>query len=448
MVTELRNRNQAAQTYVQALSEAWMNGVQLYEPSIWRQQDYEVEEKMLRDADIRHAIQYRMHLIAGRQWDLQPKSEDGAGRSNLAVEIGTKLLKEIRQFTSARFNLSRAFFSGSRYARVHFEPKRLAIGDGRTRTWLVPIRLEDQDTRQFRIVPHTPEITGGVIDTRLEQWDVRRREWLKLDDQASVNTIRHVYQDDQPSLGYGQALREALGWWWYAKEHAFAETLQAVERFAQGILHAKVDGLRDAETQLPNREVMQNYLRMLENMRSRHVLVTDNADNVEVITPSGEGWQLLSDVRQELRQTITTLILSANLTTTATEGGSYALGEIQENSTEALIQFDRELLEECITDGLLGAIWWNNWPNLVELQIAEEQPRFNIKQEKKLDPQVRADVAERLNRMGVAIAADDLYEQTGFRKPKDGEEVIEGQVAAPAFPGGGFDGLGAMPFRR
>ena len=75
MTSDLRLRNQSQQLYTRALSSAWMNGVQIYDPSVWLNRDPEVEEKMLRDADIAHAVGYRRHLIAGRNWKLQPKVE-------------------------------------------------------------------------------------------------------------------------------------------------------------------------------------------------------------------------------------------------------------------------------------------------------------------------------------------------------------------------------------
>ncbi len=445
MTTDLRLHNQAREVYVRALTTAWANAVQLFEPSVWLARDPEAEEKMLRDPDIAHAVGFRRHLIAGRQWELVP-SVPGSPRADLAVAVGTELLRKIRGFTGARYNLSRAFFSGARFARIHGDLRTLRIGDGKPRTWWLPVRLEDIDKRRMRIVPtHDRKDGTQKLGAKWQVWDVANAEWRDLLGADAMHMVRHVYQDDEGSLGYGRALREALGWTWYTKTHVMQESVQAVERFAQGIVHAKVEGSRDADSGKPNTEVVREWTRLLENLRSRHVLVSDKADEIEVISPSGEGHQILTTMRAELRSAVFTLVLGANLTTAASEGGSYALGEIQENSTEALVQFDRETLEESLTDDLIGCCWWRNHANLVDLGIVEEAPRFNIKQEKKLDPEVRARVASTLNGMGVDIASDDLYEQTGFRKPQQGEEVIAGRIAPDptALPGGG-----ALPFAR
>ena len=434
MTTELRVRNQSQNLYVRALSTAYRSGIQVHDPSLWLLREPELEEKMLRDADIAHAVGYRRHLIAGHRWNCIPRLA-GSPRADLSVSIANELLDGIQDFTQARLNLARAFFSGARFGTIIGKTRTLTLGDGKPRRWWCPVRIEDHDKRMFRIVPQH----GDKLTAVWERWDVHQQEWQTQSVQDAAHTIRHVYQDDEGTLGHGRGLREALGWWWYAKTQVFQESLQAVERFAQGILTAKVDGARDAETGLPNTELINQWRNVLEDLRSRHVLVYDSSDQVESVSVSADGWQLMSGIRDELRSTIYTLIMGANLTTSANEGGSYALAQIQENSTEALIQYDRETLEDTLTDDLLGCMWWKNHANLQELGIADEKPRFNITNEKREDPQERAAVAQVLSGMGVDLSLEDVLEQTGFRKPEPGEDVVQRPAAAGADLFGGLD---------
>lgn len=428
MVEELRVRNAAQQLYTRALSSAWRNGIQVYDPSVWLTRDPEAEEKMLRDADIAHAIEYRQQLVAGRQWNVVPKRADD--RAEMATHVGTQLLTEIERFTASRMTLARAFFHGARFARIHGEIRTLTIGDGKPRKWWVPVRLEDIDKRSFRKVSSIDPETQA-LSAHWEQWDVGAATWRKLSATGAIDYIKHVYQDEAGTLGYGRALREALGWWWYAKEHVFAESMQAVERFAQGIVHVKIDGARDGATGLPNEELIRSWMQAIENMRARHTIVSDRSDEIEIISGSGTGWEMLASMRNELRNSIMTLVLGANLTTGADKGGSYALAAVQENSTESLVQFDREVLEETLTRDLLGACWWHNYVNVRELGIVGEMPRFNIAQEKRLDPMQRAQVAQTLVNIGVPLASDEVYEQAGFRKPEASEDVIAPRPAQP-----------------
>lgn len=440
MVTELRVRNQAQQLYVRSLSAAYRNGTQVFQPSLWLTRDPEAEEKMLRDADIAHAIGYRRHLIAGRQWQVLPKRE--TERSPIATVVATELIENIRHFTAARYALARAFFSGSRFARIHGGPRVLTIGDGKPRTWWVPTRLEDQDGRYYRQVT---KIEGDAAMAHWERWNLTRMQWEPHTIEDAITTIHHVYNDDQSSLGYGMALREALGWAWYAKTNISQETLMAIERYAGGTMVAKVDGLRDAATGLPNEDLQTATLSALEEMRARHTVVIDSNDQIEIIPAPSGGHEVMDQMREELRSTIFTLVLGANLTTSADKGGSFALADVQENSTEALIQYDREILEETLTDDLVGCLWKRNWANIVELALQDDMPRFSIAQEKREDPMNSANVAQVLHGMGVALPLAEVLERAGFSKPEQGEEVVSGAKQPTAADLAGFGGPGGSP---
>ena len=439
MVTELRTYNQSRQLYARALSSAWRYRSRITEPSLWEVRDDEVNEKLMRDADIAHAVEYRCKLVAGKTWDLLARHE-GEELSDLAVSVARELLGEIEQFTVARRNLAFGFLPGQRFATIHGEPRVLRIGDDRPRTWWVPTRLEDEDKRVYQIVPDSQSETPKG---HWQHWDVWNRKWVDLTRQDMVAVIKHTYNDTQETLGYGKGLREALGWLWYTKTHVFQESISAVEKFAGGIITAKIDGLRAADSALGNTQLFSDWQDILEDVRGRHVIPYDSQDQIEVIEPSGTGHEVLSTMRAELRSMCFTIIIGANLTTSADKGGSFALAEIQENSTEQIVQYDREALEETFTKDLLGCVWFKNHANMVDLGLVSEKPRFSIAQGKREVPKEHAEVAEIANRMGLPLAKDDLYEKFGLRKPEEGEEILEGQMpqpalGQPALPGFGF----------
>lgn len=439
MFTELTIRNQSQQLYNRAVSRAWRNATQLFDPSIWLLRDPEAEEKMLRDYDIGFAVGYRRSQIAGQAWALTPR-DDTSPVADLAIEVGTALIEGIEQFTEARVALARAFFSGSRFARIHGKARRLKIGDGRERTWWIPTRLEDLDKRMFRIVPE-----ASTRSAHWERWDVWDQVWVDETRINAMQTVRHVYQDDQATLGHGRALREALGWLWYTKTHVMQEAVQAVEKHAQGTTVVKIDGLRDAAADKDNKQAMDEYVAAIEDMRARHVIAYDGRDEIEIMHGGGEGWQLLDVMEKKLKASAITLVLGSNLPTQATEGGSYALAGIQENSSETMIQFDRQSLEETLTKKLMGCVWWKNHANMVELGLADEKPRFTITKEKHEAVKDVAETAAVLNSMGVDLSADDVYTRTGFSKPEVGEDIIPGRTAPAPVPGvGGLGGLGGF----
>ena len=449
MPQELRTRPPAQLIYNRDLSTAWRNRVQLPQPSNWELRDPEIESKMMRDDVIVQSMEIRRHRIAGSDWMLIPRDE-ASENAELSVAVGTRLIEGINRFSGARLNLARAFFSGQRWARIRDEPKQLRLGDGKLRTWRIPIELTDMDRHIFRIVPEQVNAEGGIrLKAHLEEWDIANNRYATLSRTARMNLIDHKYQDDQESLGYGRGLREALGWIWYAKTHTQQELLQAIEKHAQGQFVYKMDGLRDAQAAKPNSTIASDAIAVLEDMRARHILAIDSADSLEGTPSNGEGWQLIDSTLDRFDSKIRTLIIGANLTTSADKGGSFALAETQENSTETIVQFDRQNLEETFTIDLMGWAWWANHRNLVELGIAEDKPRFSITQEKREDPEKAIVVATGLHNLGLDLVKDELYEKFGMKKPEAADDVLEGTLAPPPGLGGfGDAGFQAQPWHH
>jgi hypothetical protein len=447
MVQELRTRSQADQIFRRALSAAF-HSRHLWRPEVWSARDPETLGKMLRDADIKAAVVQRVKMVAGRQWTLEPQNPDEADESRLAVKVGTALLGKLAGFTQARAKLAQSFLTGQQWAEIRGMMRVAKIGDGKPRKWWFPVRMKPLDPRAFQIAVDANTREDG-IHTHWDRWDVAKEELVPVLREQMVDMVRCTHDDDDSSLGYGRGLIDALGFLWYTKEHVFHESIQAVERFAQGLLTVKVDGLRNGSDNTPNTEAIRQWVEVLEEMRGQHVAAYDAGDQIEHIQVSGTGWEMLRDMRMEIRAGIKTLILGADLTTGSGENGSYGLAAVQENSTEMLVQDDREVLGEALTGGmgvdggLLSSVWHHNWANMVELGIAELMPRFNIKQEKMVDPQQRAAVAKTAHEIGLPLAKDDVYEQLGFRRPQDGEEVLDGaEPVAAGMPGGELDLFG------
>jgi len=443
MSTSLRIRSQAKEIFNRALSASY-RGLRVHEPSIWQTKEPEAIEKMRRDPDILRDLNYRDMLVAGRQWTLTPGDETSE-MGELAVEVGTFLLKQMKKFTELKLHLGGAYFQGQSFARIHLEPRKMLLGDGLERTWLVPILGEPMDKRMYQQIPVHDE-RGTLIGTRYQRWHVGTAEWVDEKKGDLGITIEHTYKASPSNLYYGQALLDGLGWCWFAKQHVWSESLQAVEKFAQGLITVKVDGLRDASADDGNQELLEATIAQIEDVRSRHVIAYDSRDEIEVLTGNAEGWQLLDTIEQKIVNKIDRLILGSVLPTGGGgDVGSLARAGVEEDSTESLVQFDREALEETLSDDLVGAVWRANFPNMRELGIWNEVPIFNISHQKKEDPKEVAEVASILHVAGFDLSADDIYERTGNKKPEEGEDVISGAAAQVSEPLGGF-GAGVPGF--
>lgn len=442
MVSELYNRaDTARQQFARAMGSAVRSGQfrGLSEPAVWLKSHPDIEEQILRDGFFAGPLNKRFHKVAGRDWDVMP-GEEGDPMAPLAIEVCKPLLRKIRKFTDARAALSQACFRGRRHSKIHGRPFPMTIGDGRPRTWMAPVRLEDQDARMFRQVTQVDEKTGR-IDGFWQGFNLGKNDWQPLTEEEALATITHTYQDIQATLGHGSALRECLGWIWYAKTHTGQEVLQAIEKYASGITIAKIDNYRSAQASDTASVVMQNYVDELEDMRTRHIMAIDKEDEIEHSMPAGTGWELIKWFWGDIKTTALELILGSNLPTSANKGGSYALGDVQSDESNELIDHDREILEETLTDDLIQWIWSMNWPNIVELGLQNSMPRFAITQKKRTDPKEVADLVAVLSASGLPLSKSKIYEKTGMSPPESDEDTLKAPAPAagqfPQLPGFG-----------
>ena len=446
MSEELRLYNPAQEQYLTDLTSA-VRREHLRYPSLWDSRDPESQSKMLRDAVIGHAVDHRCGKIAGRQWSLTPR-DNANPRSALAVAVGTELVGAIKNFPGARKSLARSFFYGGRYGVCNLATKPLDIGDGIVRNWVVVNRIQDENQFRYRKVFDDPY--GDNPKAHWEKWRLIGKDsgqWVEVSERDAVRIIHHVYDDTEESIGYGKGLHDALAYLWYTMVNTNQEAIGAIEAFARGRLIAKVDLATNAGTGKSNEAVFTEYTNALKRAQARHIFTISKDDELDVLSGGGDGWQMIDAFLDRLERRVMTLVLSANLPTGGgSKNGSLARAEVEEDSTESLIQFDRALLEETLTDSLVGCLWQKNAANLVELGIENEKPRFSLTQEKIEDPERVAGTAAILNGMGMDLSLEDLHERTNFKKPEPGEEIIAGAVAPPAPGMGGFGFGGGDPF--
>lgn len=411
--------------YGRELSGATKHRTWIDDPSFALSSDDQAYEKVRRDAIAAQAMVYRRHLVAGKGFLIEPASRSDEAHQ-VAANAVRDLLGGLMLFGSSRFNLAEAVFRGSSYAIMEGGFETLRVGGLPPARWWVPKRLRDVDRRRFRLA-----YDRDLKRPKWNFWSVQREAWEPLDYPEWF--VRHVCQDTEDTLGYGRGLLDSLHYYQASKMRVVQEGLSAAERFGQGFLIAAVDGLRAGGTDRTNAAVAQRYLTVLNKHRARNAFVHDKGDEVKLLAGFGEGWQLIRELLNYLDNAIRILILGANLPTSATSGGSFALAEVQQNSTDALISFDRECLGEVLTRDLVGFVWAINRPTLRQLGLGGVRaPALRIRQEGKVDPEAYSRIVEAALRAGMKLKLDEVYRKLGFTLPGESDEVLEGAPAAPA----------------
>lgn len=412
------------------LSGIYRSGVRITDPDFALSQDPEVYEKAERDAKVKAVISDRKHSVAGRKWNLVAGDPDNEA-SKQKAKIVEHLLGRMKKFSELRFQLGKAIFRGSAHARIYGERRLLTI-NGITARWWYPTRAREIDKRRFQWISHQE---NGRSVIRRELWSVDRMRWEKIENPEFF--IHHLYNDEEASLRHGHGLMQAIYFTFRAKMIVLEEGLAGLEKWARGMQILALDSTRiDAASGQTLAKIAKEYVDILEKLRGRHILVHDKADELKHEDAPGTGSQIVQDMLNYLDNAITILGLGSVMPTSATTGGSFALAEIQENSSERLIQFDRDILAETITESLVALILRLNRPQFLAEGLADaEDPYFQIIQEKIEDPQKNAGVIRTALESQVPLRKDEVYQKLGFTQPLDDDDVFSGiERSVPGLP--------------
>lgn len=437
----LRGTTPGPQLFAHALHSAYMLEWPIIDPDFAQQSDISIWDKIHRDGKVLQAINQRTATIASKNWIVEPRG-DSEKEIQLASIIG-ELLKNVTKFHMARRFLAQAIFRGRAYLFVEGDRKRIAVGDMPADDWWFPMRLRHLDKRVVQLVPeHHRENGRNLISLRREVFSPSNGVWMRLNRESARLLIEIVYDDEQGRLGYGRGLLEALYFLWWAKSVVLKEGLQAVERWAQGFLVAQVDTEKMGSPQADSQAIRNAMRDELEAHRSRHVAVVDKSDTISVVTGGAEGWQIVMKMLDYLDNAILSTSMGSVLPFGGgLDKGSMARAEVEEDVSDELLEYDRGVVDETLTAGLIPLIIDNNRAILSRLGLLDvRMPDFKTSREKKEDPEKNALVVETALRAGVPLLKDEVYERLGFSMPAQGDEVFEGAqpgvggVAQPANP--------------
>ena len=103
------------------------------------------------------------------------------------------------------------------------------------------------------------------------------------------------------------------------------------------------------------------------------------------------------------------------------------MAKVQQSSTAAIVAHDRALLEETVTEDVIkNCLWRLNYPTLSHIGLADASPPvFRIRDSKKSDPSVQADLLLKAKQAGLRVKINEAYAKLGYEVPNIGDECLE-----------------------
>lgn len=427
--------------YTNALAAIYQSTLWIPDQDWGLAQDPDVWEKVQLDPVVRHAIQTRLVKVAGRPSTIEAGGSDDASKK--LADIVEQMLDRVENLAQAKLNLAKAVLLGRTYGYIRGERtvERLGIAGSPALAWWMPRYIQDVDRRRIRLSTRSTTTEFGrrsITNPRVELADIDVSRWTILRPDQYANFVKLTYDDEEGRLGYGRGNLGAIYFYHYAKGIVLREGLNLVERWSQGMVVATADLDREGSTGKTNEDKKTAFLNSVEKMRARNTLVLGGNDKIDIKWPSGEASKGIQDMLNYLDTGVMRLILGSVLPTGGSSGdGSRARAEVEERASEDILQYDALLLDAALTRDLIGQFVTMNRVQLAAMGLDKaKKPRFLPQRETRSNPKERAEVAAILLKQKVPLKKSELYAQTGWSVPLEGDDVIEGQSESPFGEGG------------
>jgi hypothetical protein len=438
----ITNANPQAQTFMSLVAAVYKSGAPyLYDPDLSRLRDPDTWSKIMVDDDFRPAWQQRLAKVTRREWRIDPADDtEAAAKKSKIIDA---LMRGADGLYDARRHFAHAAMWG--YAPVWTEGTReLAAPLGLIGEWWMPKVFRGLDYRQIVL---RSEATRDPKDGTAHVVVVPLMATVEDGTFQPVNSPEclalYVWGNDTlDRKGYGRGLDEAIYVLVWVKAAARAIFLQGYEKWANGIVDVAMDASAHGTTDQDSASVADQHATAVNAMRALGYFIHDKRDEIKILASSGEGTRSGLDLLRYLGEAITRVTLNSVLSSGQASGsGSLARAGEEGQTTDDVMDAERDMIDDIVTRRIIGLIDKRNEPMWLALGLSGVAPgKFSSVADENEDPEKFGRVVELAQKAGLAISEDEAYRRFGLRKPGADEKVLE--APKPESP---FGGLGGFP---
>jgi phage gp29-like protein len=378
------------------------------------------------------ALNLRRRPTAQLLWSIEPDDETNPAEAE-AAKLIEYIVKRIPRFQKLKMFLLEAIWYG-KYAvelvyrwREHRGQQMLFVHD------FIPI---NGDKMRFKW-DGTPGflVYAGYPGTK-ESTDYGLAHFLTADERLQYIIHEHEPRDVDWTLPemagaiHGVGVRGKLYWFWWLKQQVFAQLMNYLHRFANGLTifyYQAGNPQAKEEAELAARQQFSNAALLYPRWPGENPDV-NGVERLEVGTANSNLlWNLISDYFDPIMEKY---ILGQTLShdTDATGLGS-GVADLHAATLAEIIKYDAIDLQETLQTDLIDVLYSYNCPGVRpgKFSFTVESP----------DSDKLMGYAQMLYQMGVPMDEDEIYEIAQLSKPKPGNGIVT-QVGAmsPAAVGG------------
>lgn len=481
--SSLTRNSRNTMQYADAISAVWAWWDLIADPSYALREDLDIWEVAQRDPKVYQGIQQRLNSIAGRQWRVMPAGDSKRKAAKIKAGIIDAMLRKIPHFQDARRRLAQSVFRAQATELITGRREWLSLNDQPSMLWWVCTGLKNIDHRRFvmrpiretkkdgtvrvrgqlymSVVPTYQAIpTSGKQKNRTSPSSGLRGQFDGLDKPVKheglwygryvpVNNpewfIRIVYDDEEARLGFGRGIQDAIYFTLWVKSIVLREGLQGLERFVHGVPVLTLDPSKRGATDQTSEQIRDAALAAVNKMRSGHAYAVNAGETLEFKEPGGTGHQMVMGFLEYLDRSLMSVITGASLRSGGDPGqtGSYASDAAGMEVQDAVVQYDRDKIDEDIGLDLIGLLCKLNRPQFQKLGelihepgLADEpNPIFVTVVKRHLSPLEEMQVVQGASQVkGLDLLKSEVYENIGKSMPEENDDVLKGGSAIPEPP--------------
>jgi phage gp29-like protein len=393
----------------------------LINPDVAYRADRQQQEQMLHDPMVMGPLQKRLLSTAQLEWEVVPEDIEDKDQVAKAAAI-EKIIRRIPRFREFLRSLGMATFRGTGVSEINW-------------SW-------DYNVKQWTITGHRPfhgdKITYDVygnprILTRQFQTGGRQ-----LDSREKDRLVIHTFDRDDGDFyegaeaGYvfkGRGLRDTIWPYWYLKHNAIRFWVVLLERYGTGFVEGRYP-LGNKEAKAAIESVLQNIV----NDSKFSTPVPQGADKdtygifVHKMEGLGESANLFLQFVEEWVGKHIRIVVEGQEQAHQTSGDGLGSGraEALEDIFTMYRDYDAGLLEDTLTDQLVGKVQWFNYGYLPY----RCQFKFVLKKNNYDEQQKRVQAAKDT---GVVVPKKWVYETLDIPQP-NGDEAPNELIDFGAMP--------------
>jgi hypothetical protein len=360
--------------------------------------------------------------IAGGEYPVAPKTDSPDDKG--AAEMIQELVDEIEDFHGAVYRLATAKFRGDAWEYPVGQFEETVIG-GQAGQWYVVKELLNADRFRFRQVKDEEhEEPGNALGVYWQFYSIIDGGWKELEHPEWF--VRIVFDRSENALGYGSGWQNLLAMMYYytrALEVTNEESIDALQRWAQGLLHIKIDEDRAGSTDKSTSTLANEWITEMKKHLGQHILVHSSRDEVEVEDGPSTGHEIIKDLREYFVNSIAFLINFGVLPSGSSHDvGSNARAEEEGDQMHEGFVFDRKTMAEGLTRSLIGLLWDLNKERIHSVYPTARMPHFEARLEKVASQEERIARLDAAARNKIPVRKEDVYEDLGYPMPTAGDE--------------------------